>query len=236
MFLRVDAPTLDDLDNATGLASTIHPIWRSTSYSRAVNFNEAETNFRTYYGSKFSGSPKYMVAFDFDTVRRTDAPSGTCSALKAGWRPRAMGPVGSSNLGGCAVDDVWCDSLVGYRSCTALFDSGEGRHSWRIHSPTATAWTPKWRRRPCRNGAARPRWVPLLELDDAVGDETGDGDYVYPLATDFNTPNGGGLWDTPHGAPECLERSIHFDHEQSRYLGACQRVQPPNRPNLCRPR
>jgi hypothetical protein len=38
----------------------------------------------------------------------------------------------------------------------------------------------------------------LLELDDAVGDETGDGDYVYPLATDFNTPSGGGLWDATH--------------------------------------
>ena len=42
------------------------------------------------------------------------------------------------------------------------------------------------------------QWVTLLELDDAVGDETGDGDYVYPLATDFNTPNGGGLWDATH--------------------------------------
>ncbi|DAC22854.1 MAG TPA: hypothetical protein D7H91_01830 [Candidatus Poseidoniales archaeon] len=42
------------------------------------------------------------------------------------------------------------------------------------------------------------QWVTLLELDDAVGDETGDGDYIYPLATDFNTPNGGGLWDATH--------------------------------------
>ena len=41
-------------------------------------------------------------------------------------------------------------------------------------------------------------WVTLLELEDAVGDETGDGDYVYPLASDFNTPNGGGLWDATH--------------------------------------
>ena len=38
-------------------------------------------------------------------------------------------------------------------------------------------------------------WVTLLELDDAIGDETGDGDYIYPLASDFATPNDGGLWD-----------------------------------------
>ena len=38
-------------------------------------------------------------------------------------------------------------------------------------------------------------WVTLLELEDAIGDETGDGDYVYPLASDFATTNGGGLWD-----------------------------------------
>ena len=35
----------------------------------------------------------------------------------------------------------------------------------------------------------------LLELEDAVGDELGDGDYTYPLASDFATDSGGGLWD-----------------------------------------
>mgnify|MGYP005717636865 CR=1 FL=1 len=54
-------------------------------------------------------------------------------------------------------------------------------------------------------------WVTLLELDDAIGDETGDGDYIYPLASDFATPNNGGLWgckETDH-SPKCVERSIH---------------------------
>ena len=36
-------------------------------------------------------------------------------------------------------------------------------------------------------------WVTLLEFDDSTGDETGDGDYTYPLAGDF-TP-GNGLFD-----------------------------------------
>jgi carbohydrate-binding DOMON domain-containing protein len=38
-------------------------------------------------------------------------------------------------------------------------------------------------------------WVTLLVLNDTIGDETGDGDYTYPLASDFTTPNNGGLWD-----------------------------------------
>jgi hypothetical protein len=38
-------------------------------------------------------------------------------------------------------------------------------------------------------------WVTLLELNDNIGDETGDGDYIYPLASDFATSGNGGLWD-----------------------------------------
>ena len=77
-------------------------------------------------------------------------------------------------------------------------------------------------------------WVTLLELDDAVGDETGDGDYVYPLATDFNTPNGGGLWDATHlTVRECLERPIYsHDERDDRYLGSCEWLQPSNRSDL----
>ena len=52
-------------------------------------------------------------------------------------------------------------------------------------------------------------WVTLLELDDAVGDETGDGDYIYPLASDFATPNNGGLWDAKLTIRQSAERSIH---------------------------
>ena len=36
-------------------------------------------------------------------------------------------------------------------------------------------------------------WVTLLVLNDTKGDETGDGDYTYPLASDFATPNNGCL-------------------------------------------
>ncbi|MDP6889136.1 MAG: glucodextranase DOMON-like domain-containing protein, partial [Candidatus Thalassarchaeaceae archaeon] len=39
-------------------------------------------------------------------------------------------------------------------------------------------------------------WVTLLDIDDTVGDETGDGDYTYPLAGDFAP--GSGLFDITH--------------------------------------
>ena len=83
-------------------------------------------------------------------------------------------------------------------------------------------------------------WVTLLELEDAVGDETGDGDYVYPLATDFNTPTVEGCGThAPHGASERMERSIlltmsemtdiwglanGFSHKSSIYVDQGRRV------------
>ena len=135
-----------------------------------------------------------------------------------------MGPVGKFKLGGCAVDDVyefaipWSD--IGL---ALLFDSGQGGvTSWRDSLSYGDGMDAEMAP-PASAEMVLPdleEWVTLLELDDAVGDETGDGDYVYPLATDFNTPNGGGLWDATHGAPKCLERSIHFDHERNdRYRG-----------------
>ena len=39
-------------------------------------------------------------------------------------------------------------------------------------------------------------WVTLLDIEDAIGDGTGDGDYTYPLAGDFSP--GSGLFDITH--------------------------------------
>ena len=36
-------------------------------------------------------------------------------------------------------------------------------------------------------------WILLLNMSDPLGDENGDGNYLYPLSSDF-TP-GEGLWD-----------------------------------------
>ena len=71
MFFRVDATTADELESAEGDGEYGSPdLAIYFMQPNAVNFNEAETNFRTYYGNQILGFPsKYMVAFDFDTVR-----------------------------------------------------------------------------------------------------------------------------------------------------------------------
>ena len=205
VFLRVDAPTLDDLDNATGLASYDSPdLAVYFMQPNAVNFNEAETNFRTYYGNQILGFPsKYMVAFDFDTVREDGRAKWNLFSAqgKVGDQERWV-LSGSSNLGGCAVDDVyefaipWSDIGLAPRYSTRVKVVTSWRDSLSYGDGMDAEMAP-----PAPAEMVLPdleEWVTLLELDDAVGDETGDGDYVYPLATDFNTPNGGGLWDATH--------------------------------------
>ena len=170
----------------------------------AVNFNEAETNFRTYYGNQILGFPsKYMVAFDFDTVREDGRAKWNLFSAqgKVGDQERWV-LSGSSNLGGCAVDDVyefaipWSDIGLAPRYSTRVKVVTSWRDSLSYGDGMDAEMAP-----PAPAEMVLPdleEWVTLLELDDAVGDETGDGDYVYPLATDFNTPNGGGLWDATH--------------------------------------
>ena len=151
-----------------------------------MNFNEAETNFRTYTDQILGFPSKYMVLISIRS-ERTGAQVNLFSAQgKVGDQERRV-LSGSSNLGGCAVDDVYefaipCRTSVLHRAIRlgSRLSSRGG-----IHSPTATAWTPS---------AARPaemvlpdleEWSPS-KLDDAVGDETGDGDYVtcwQPIST-----------------------------------------------------
>ena len=52
-------------------------------------------------------------------------------------------------------------------------------------------------------------WVTLLDIDDAVGDETGDGDYTYPLAGDFSP--GSGLFDITHLKVSQSEWNARFE-------------------------
>ena len=170
----------------------------------AVNFNEAQTNFRTYYGNQILGFPsKYMVAFDFDTVREDGRAKWNLFSAqgKVGDQERWV-LSGSSNLGGCAVDDIyefaipWADIGLAPRYSSRVKVVTSWRDSLSYGDGMDAEMAP-----PAPAEMVLPdleQWVTLLELDDAVGDETGDGDYVYPLATDFNTPNGGGLWDATH--------------------------------------
>jgi len=169
--------------------------------ANAVNFNEAETNFRTYYGNQILSFPaKYMVAFDFDTLRDDGRAKWNLFTAKGKSGDQEQWVLsGSSSLGSCAVQDVyefaipWSEIGLAPRYSTrikvvaALADSlsyGDGEDKEMAPPAPAEVVLPDLE-----------EWVTLLELEDAVGDETGDGDYIYPLASDFATPNDGGLWD-----------------------------------------
>ena len=205
VFIRVDAATLDELEDATGVGQYDSPdLAIYFMQPNAVNFNEAETNFRTYYGNQILGFPsKHMVAFDFDTLREDGRAKWNLFSAqgKVGDEERWV-LSGSSNLGGCAVDEVyefsvpWADIGLAPRYSTRVKVVTSWRDSLSYGDGTDAEMAP-----PAPAEMVLPdleEWVTLLELDDAVGDETGDGDYVYPLATDFNTPGGGGLWDATH--------------------------------------
>ena len=168
----------------------------------AINFNEVETNFRTYYGNEVLGFPaKKMISFDFNQLR-TDG--------KAKWNLfDAQGKIGdneqwslsgTSNLGDTAAEDVyefripWSELGLAPRYSTRVkvvtsevnsLAYGDGIDSEMAPPAPAEMILPDLE-----------QWVTLLDIDDNVGDETGDGDYTYPLASDFAP--GSGLFDVTH--------------------------------------
>jgi len=200
VFIRVDATTISEL-KAMSLDGKSPDLALYFMQPNAVNFNEAETNFRTYYGNQILSFPsKYMVAFDFDTLRDDGRAKWNLFTAKGKTGNQEQWVLsGSSGLGGCAVQDVyefvipWSEIGLAPRYSTrikvvaALADSlayGDGEDKEMAPPAPAEVVLPDLE-----------EWVTLLELDDAIGDETGDGDYIYPLASDFATPNNGGLWD-----------------------------------------
>ena len=62
VFLRVDATTPEELAGVEGTTQYDSPdLAIYFMQPNAVNFNEAETNFRTYYGNQILGFPsKYL--------------------------------------------------------------------------------------------------------------------------------------------------------------------------------
>ncbi|MBP66790.1 MAG: hypothetical protein CMA67_05990 [Euryarchaeota archaeon] len=200
VFVRVDATTVDQLAN-TSLEGASPDLALYFMQPNAVNFNEAETNFRTYYGNQILGFPsKYMVAFDFDTLRDDGrAKWSLFSAKGKNGEQEQWVRTGSSSLGGCAVQDVyefmipWSEIGLAPRYSTRIKVVASLATSLAYGDGVDTEMAP-----PAPAEVVLPdleQWVTLLELDDAIGDETGDGDYIYPLSSDFATPNNGGLWD-----------------------------------------
>jgi hypothetical protein len=141
-----------------------------------------------------------MVAIDFDTVREDGRAKWNLFEAKGKSGDSEQWVLTStSSLGDCAVDDVyefvipWADIGLAPRYTTrikvvsswaASLSYGDGEDMEIAPPAPAELVLPDLE-----------EWVTLLELDDVVGDENGDGDYTYPLASDFATDNGGGLWD-----------------------------------------
>ena len=197
VYVRVDMPgpsSLASIDNGREADLAIYFM-----QPNAENFNEVQTNFRTYYGNQILGFPaKKMVAFDFEQLRENG---------QAKWNLfDARGKVGdneqwaltsTSILGGCAGDEVyefvipWSDLGLAPRYTTrakvvtAWADSlayGDGEDMEVAPPAPAEIVLPDLE-----------QWVTLFEFDDEIGDENGDGDYTYPSATDFAP--GAGLFD-----------------------------------------
>jgi alpha-amylase/alpha-mannosidase (GH57 family) len=168
----------------------------------AINFNEVETNYRTYYGNTVLGFPaKNMISFNFDEIWEDGRAKYDIFTAKGkiGDNER-WNLAGQSILGACAVDDVfefqipWSDIGLAPRYSTRVKVVSSWHDSYAYGDGTDVEIAP-----------AAPaemimpdleEWVTLLDIEDAIGDETGDGDYIYPLAGDFAP--GSGLFDITH--------------------------------------
>ena len=114
----------------------------------AVNFNEAETNFRTYYGNQILSFPsKYMVAFDFETLRDDGRAKWNLFTAKGKTGDQEQWVLsGSSGLGGCAVQDVYEFVIPWSRlgSHHAIRHASRSSQLSLIRSPMVMVKTRRW--------------------------------------------------------------------------------------------
>ena len=202
IFMRIDSVSADNLADLSRDSEFDEPdLAIYFMQPNAVNFNEVETNFRTYYGNQILGFPaKYMVAIDFDTVREDGRAKWNLFTAKGKSGDAEQWVLTStSSLGDCAVEDVyefvipWADIGLAPRYTTRIKVVSSWAASLSYGDGVDMEIAP-----PAPAELVLPdleEWVTLLELEDAAGDETGDGDYTYPLASDFATDGNGGLWD-----------------------------------------
>jgi hypothetical protein len=181
----------------------------------AINFNEVETNFRTYYGNTVLGFPaKSMVSFNFGELWEDGRAKFDIFEAKGkiGDNER-WNLAGQSILGGCAVDEVfefqipWSDLGLAPRYSTRVKVVSSWRDSYAYGDGVDVEVAP-----PAPAEMVMPdleEWVTLLDIDDAAGDETGDGDYTYPLAGDFAP--GSGLFDITHLKVSQSEWNARFE-------------------------
>ena len=201
VYVRVDLGSMPDDWSAMDLDSS-PDLSIYFMQPNAINFNEVETNYRTYYGNTILGFPaKSMVSFNFGELWEDGRAKYDIFTAKG-----KMGDserwnlAGQSVLGACAADEVFEFQIPWSEIGLAP------RYSTRVKVVTSWSESPAYGDgTDVEIAPAAPaemvmpdleEWVTLLDVGDALGDENGDGDYIYPLAGDFAP--GAGLFDITH--------------------------------------
>ena len=214
VYVRVDLGSMPDDWESMDLSSA-PDVSIYFMQPNAINFNEVETNFRTYYGNTVLGFPaKSMVSFNFGELWEDGRAKYDIFEAKGkiGDSER-WNLAGQSILGGCAADEVfefqipWSDLGLAPRYSTRVKVVTSWQNSFAYGDGADVEIAP-----PAPAEMIMPdleEWVTLLDIDDAVGDETGDGDYTYPLAGDFAP--GAGLFDITHLKVSQSEWNARFE-------------------------
>jgi len=201
VYVRVDLGSMPD-DWSTMDLDSSPDLSIYFMQPNAINFNEVETNYRTYYGNTILGFPaKSMVSFNFGELWEDGRAKYDIFTAKG-----KMGDserwnlAGQSVLGACAADEVFEFQIPWSEIGLAP------RYSTRVKVVTSWSESPAYGDgTDVEIAPAAPaemvmpdleEWVTLLDVADAMGDENGDGDYIYPLAGDFAP--GAGLFDITH--------------------------------------
>ena len=178
VYVRVDVNDDQSIENKAVEIYFMQP--------NAVNFNEAQTNFRTYNGGEILGFPaKNMVRFDFDEIRDDGRSKWIAYSAKGviGSSEVWASPT-SSNLGSCAFSEVYEFEIPWSQLGLAP------RYSTRIKVVVADTdlQSDLEVAPPAPAEMVLPEleeWITLLEMQDNSGDGYGDGSLILPTASDF---------------------------------------------------
>ena len=178
--------------------------------ANAIDNNVAQANFQTYYGMEPLDMPTTkMLWFDFSQLR-DDGRMTYNTFLSQGAEEWSIASQGA--LGLVVADDFfeveipWStadlepNGFTRLRIVSSVYQSrgaGGGVDMELAPSPPILISMPNLE-----------SWVKILDMQDPTGDETGDGDYTYPLAGDFAP--GAGLFDLEHAVIEQSAWNVRF--------------------------
>ncbi|MFL2953674.1 MAG: glucodextranase DOMON-like domain-containing protein [Candidatus Thalassarchaeaceae archaeon] len=176
----------------------------------AVDNNVAQANFHTYYGMEPLNMPTTkMLWFDFNQLRSDGRMTYNTFQSQGNeeWSIESQGA-----LGLIVADEVfeveipWStadlepNGFTRLRIVSSVYQSraaGGGADIELAPTPPMQISMPNLE-----------SWVKILDMQDPTGDETGDGDYTYPLAGDFAP--GAGLFDLEHAIIEQSAWNVRF--------------------------